>query len=39
MRSKDSEWFGFDPKTKKYTTGPNKGKTHGQVLKSKSTKK
>ena len=38
-RSKDDKWFGFDPKTKKYTTGPNKGKTHGQVLKSRTTKK
>jgi len=38
-RSKGDKWYGFDPKTKKYTMGPNKGKTHGQVLKSKSTKK
>lgn len=38
-RSKDDKWFGFDPKTKKYTTGPNKGKTHGQVMKSRTTKK
>lgn len=34
-RSKDDKWFGFDPKTKKYTTGPNQGKTHAQVMKSK----
>jgi len=38
-RSKDDKWFGFDPKTKKYTTGPNQGKTHGQVMKSRTTKK
>jgi len=34
-RSKTSKWYGYDPKLKKYTMGPNKGKTHAQVLKSK----
>jgi hypothetical protein len=38
-RSKGDKWYGFDPKTKKYTMGPNKGKTHAQVLKSRTTKK
>ena len=33
-RSSTSKWYGFDPKTKKYTMGPNKGKTHGQVMKA-----
>jgi hypothetical protein len=33
-RSPSSKWYGFDPKTKKYTMGPNKGKTHGQVMKA-----
>jgi hypothetical protein len=33
-RSSSSKWYGFDPKTKKYTMGPNKGKTHGQVMKA-----
>lgn len=38
-RSSTSKWYGFDPKTKKYTMGPNKGKTHAQVMKSRTTKK
>ena len=33
-RSPSSKWYGFDPKTKKYTMGPNQGKTHGQVMKA-----
>lgn len=34
-RSKGDKWYGYDPKAKKYTMGPNKGKTHAQVMKSK----
>jgi len=30
-RSKDSKWFGYDPKTEKYEQGPNKGKTYSQI--------
>lgn len=34
-RSKGDKWYGYDPKAKKYTMGPHKGKTHAQVMKSK----
>lgn len=30
-RSESSKWFGFNPETKKYEQGPNKGKTYSQV--------
>ena len=30
-RPESSKWFGFNPKTKKYEQGPNKGKTYSQV--------
>jgi hypothetical protein len=30
-RNEDSQWYGYDPKKKKYTEGPNKGKTTTQV--------
>lgn len=37
-RSKSDKWYGYDPKLKKYTMGPNAGKTHAQVMKAKKNK-
>jgi len=34
-RPSTSKWYGFDPKTKKYTIGANKGKTYAEVMKAK----
>ncbi len=36
-RSATSKWYGFDPHTKKYTIGKNKGKTYAEVMKAAST--
>ena len=34
-RPSSSKWYGFDPRTKKYTIGANKGKTYAEVMKAK----
>jgi hypothetical protein len=34
-RPSTSKWYGFDPRTKKYTIGANKGKTYAEVMKAK----
>ena len=34
-RPASSKWYGFDPRTKKYTIGVNKGKTYAEVMKAK----
>jgi hypothetical protein len=38
-RPSSSKWYGYDPKAKKYIMGPNKGKTHAEVMKASGTKK
>ena len=35
-RPSTSKWYGFDPRTKKYTIGANKGKTYAEVMKAKN---
>ena len=35
-RPSTSKWYGFDPQTKKYTIGANKGKTYAEVMKAKN---
>lgn len=35
-RPATSKWYGFDPRTKKYTIGKNKGKTYAEVMKASS---
>ena len=34
-RPSTSKWYSFDPRTKKYTIGANKGKTYAEVMKAK----
>lgn len=36
-RPATSKWYGFDPNTKQYTIGKNKGKTYAEVMKAAST--